>query len=158
MISFLLTHRALTDSQVTEMKHQYESILLAHAAKQSKAVEEDRPTHIFVRKFMALIECGQAVVIPESGDSAVLPGGCLGFENDEYYLLFFDLTQRAVKKLCDDLGEGFTISTKALGKALAEEGFIHADGGENTRSKKIGGKSRRVLMLRKDKVRELMGE
>lgn len=158
MISFLLTHRALTDSQVTEMKHQYESILLAHAANQSEAVEEDRPTHIFVRKFMALIECGQAVVIPESGDSAVLPGGCLGFENDEYYLLFFDHTQRAVKKLCDDLGEGFTISTKALGKALAEEGFIHADGGENTRSKKIGGKSRRVLMLRKDKVRELMGE
>ena len=80
------------------------------------------------------------------------------FENDEYYLLFFDLTQRAVKKLCDDLGEGFTISTKALGKALAEEGFIHTDGGENARSKKIGGKSRRVLMLRKDKVRELMGE
>jgi len=74
------------------------------------------------------------------------------------YDLFFDATQRAVKKFCDDQGEGFTISTKALGKALADEGFINTDGGENTHSKKIGGKSRRVLMLRKDKVRALTGE
>lgn len=158
MISFLITKRVFIDSEADEMNVRYKSILLTHAAKQSDAVEEDRPTHIFVRKFMALIECGQAVVIPESGDSAVLPTGCLGFENEEYYLLFFDLTQRAVKKLCNDQGEGFAISTKALGKALAEEGFINADGGENTRSKKIGGKSRRVLLLRKDKVHELMGE
>ena len=45
-----------------------------------------------------------------------LPSGCLGYEDEEYYYLFFESTQRAVKKFCDDQGEGFTISTKALGK------------------------------------------
>lgn len=157
MISFLLTHHALTDSEAEDMKEVYEAILLSHAARQSDAVQEDRPTHIFVRKLLALIECGHAVVVPINDASGILPANCFGFEDEEFYYLFFDSTQRAVKKFCDDQGEGFTISTKALGKALADEGFINTDGGENTHSKKIGGKSRRVLLLRKDKVRELMG-
>ncbi len=157
LISFLLASEGLTDSQAEDMKEVYKAILLGHAARQSDAVEEDRPTHIFVRKFLALIECGHAVVVPINDASSILPTNCFGFEDEEYYYLFFDATQRAVKKFCDDQGEGFTISTKALGKALADEGFINTDGGENTHSKKIGGKSRRVLMLRKDKVRELMG-
>ncbi len=157
MLSFLLTHHTLTDSEAEDMIAVYKSILLKHAARQSDAVEEDRPTHIFVRKFLALIECGHAVVVALNDASGILPTNCFGFEDEEFYYLFFDATQRAVKKFCDDQGEGFTISTKALGKTLADEGFINTDGGENTHSKKIGGKSRRVLMLRKDKVRELMG-
>lgn len=157
MISFLLTHHALTDSEAEDMKEVYEAILLSHAARQSDAVQEDRPTHIFVRKLLALIECGHAVVVPINDASGILPANCFGFEDEEFYYLFFDATQRAVKKFCDDQSEGFTISTKALGKALADEGFINTDGGENTHSKKIGGKSRRVLMLRKDTVRALMG-
>jgi len=157
MLSFLLASDTISDLEIEEMKVEYESILLEHAARQSDTVEQDRPTHIFMRKFMALIECGHAAVVPINDASGILPTNCFGFEDEEFYYLFFDATQRAVKKFCDDQGEGFTISTKALGKALADEGFINTDGGENTHSRKIGGKSRRVLMLRKDKVRELLG-
>ncbi|MBR5221248.1 MAG: DUF927 domain-containing protein, partial [Clostridia bacterium] len=158
MVSFLHTVGMLTDKEVVDIKAVCNAILLMHAARQSDAVEDDRPTHIFVRKFLALIECGHAVVVPLTNASGILPTNCFGYEDEEFYYLFFDAAQRAVKKFCDDQGEDFTVSTKALGKALADEGFINTDGGENTHSKKIGGRSRRVLMLRKDKVRKLMGE
>ena len=104
-----------------------------------------------------MLDCGQVCVVPTSEGDGILPSGCLGYEDEEHYYLFFESTQRAVKKFCDDQGEGFTISTKALGKALADEGFINTDTGENTRTMRFGSKTKRVLLLRKDMVEKVMG-
>ena len=53
-------------------------------------------------------------------------------------------------------GEGFSISSKSLGKALADEGFINTDTGENTRSMRFGSKSKRVLLLYKESANKIM--
>lgn len=154
---FLLHSGVLMQKDVDEIASRFHSIMLAHAANQSKAVEQDRPTHIFIRKFLAMLDCGQVCVVPASEGDGVLPSGCLGYEDEEYYYLFFESTQRAVKKFCDDQGESFTISTKALGKALADEGFISTDTGENTRTMRFGSRTKRVLLLRKKIVEKVMG-
>lgn len=154
---FLLHSGVLMQNDVDEISPRFSSIMLAHAANQSKAVEQDRPTHIFIRKLLAMLDCGQVCVVPASDCDGLLPSGCLGYEDEEYYYLFFESTQRAVKKFCDDQGEGFTISTKALGKALADEGFINTETGENTRTMRFGSKTKRVLLLRKDMVEKVMG-
>ena len=158
VMDFLLHANALTPSEVAEIEARCNAILLTHAAHQSEAVEQDRPTHVFVRKLMALLDCGQACVIPVGEMDGVLPSGCLGYEDENYYYLFFESSQRAVKKFCDDQGECFTISTKSLGKALADEGFINIDTGENTRTMRFGSKTKRVLLLRKDMVEKVMGQ
>ena len=158
VMDFLLHANALTLEEVAEMEERCNTILLTHAAHQSEAVEQDRPTHVFVRKLMALLDCGQACVVPVGEMDGVLPSGCLGYEDESYYYLFFESSQRAVKKFCDDQGEGFTISTKSLGKALADEGFINTDTGENTRTMRFGSKTKRVLLLRKDMVEKVMGQ
>lgn len=136
----------------------FTDILLAHAEKQSAAVEQDKPTHIFLRKFSSLVEAGQASLAPKN-QCEYLPGNCLGYEDEQYYYLFFEITHRAVKKFCEEQDEGFSISSISLGKALAEEGFLNTENCTgNTRTMKFGGKSKRVLLLRKDKVREVVGE
>ena len=156
-MNFMLHSGVLMQKDVDEIAPRFSSIMLAHAANQSKAVEQDRPTHIFIRKLLAMLDCGQVCVVPASDCDGLLPSGCLGYEDEEHYYLFFESTQRAVKKFCDDQGEGFTISTKALGKALADEGFINTDTGENTRTMRFGSKTKRVLLLRKEMVEKVMG-
>ena len=54
-----------------------------------------------------------------------------------------------MRKLCEDQGEGFTISQKALLKQLAEEGLIETAQRQNTKSLRFGGRSKRVVCLRK---------
>lgn len=156
-MNFMLHSGVLMQKDVDEIAPRFSSIILAHAANQSKAVEQDRPTNIFIRKLLAMLDCGQVCVVPASDCDGLLPSGCLGYEDEEHYYLFFESTQRAVKKFCDDQGEGFTISTKALGKALADEGFINTDTGENTRTMRFGSKTKRVLLLRKEMVEKVMG-
>ena len=156
-MGFMLHSGVLMQRDVDEITERFNTIMFNHAAHQSEAVEQDRPTHIFIRKFLAMLDCGQVCVVPASDCDGILPSGCLGYEDEEYYYLFFESTQRAVKKFCDDQGEGFTISTKALGKALADEGFINTDTGENTRTMRFGSKTKRVLLLRKDMVEKVMG-
>ncbi len=157
VMAFLHHAGELMQKDVDEIEDRYNAIMLAHAAHQSEAVEQDRPTHIFIRKLMAMLDCGQVCVVPAGEGDGVLPSGCLGYEDESYYYLFFESTQRAVKKFCDDQGEGFTISTKSLGKALADEGFINTDTRENTRTMRFGSKTKRVLLLRKDMVEKVMG-
>ena len=139
-----------------DIENKLADILLDLANKQSEAVEQDKPTHIFIRKFLAMVECGQGSLIPADDSNIVLPSSCFGYEDEQYYYLFFEATHKAVKKFCEDQGEGFSISSKALGKALADEGFINTETGENTRSMRFGSKSKRVLLLYKDSANKIM--
>ena len=77
------------------------------------------------------------------------PGICVGYCDNAYMYFFADQVHRLVRKLCDDQGEHFSISSKALLKALAEEGLIETDNGQNTKSMHLDGKSRRVVVMDK---------
>ena len=51
----------------------------------------------------------------------------------------------------------FTITTKALAKQLAEEALIEVtDSGRNTRSLSFGGVNKRVMLLKKNAVKEIL--
>lgn len=156
LLSFLCQHGMLKADNAEDIENKLTDILLDLADKQSEAVEQDKPTHIFIRKFLAMVECGQGSLIPVEDCNIVLPSSCFGYEDEKYYYLFFEATHKAVKKFCEDQGEGFSISSKSLGKALADEGFINTDTGENTRSMRFGSKSKRVLLLYKESANKIM--
>jgi hypothetical protein len=62
-----------------------------------------------------------------------------------------------VSKFCYEQNEAFVIGTKALAKQLAEEGLIEVgENGKNTRSICFGGTNKRVMLLRKDALREIL--
>jgi hypothetical protein len=159
LLKFLMHRDMLKEDAVKEQREKFRNILLAHAAKQSDAVITDKPTHIFIRKLFAMIECGQVSLMKKGAVSALSPGNLLGYEDDDYCYIFFEASHKAVSKFCAEQNEVFTITTKALAKQLAEEGLIEVtDSGKNTRSLPFGGVNKRVMLLKKSAVKYILDD
>lgn len=154
---FLSAETDFGEEDIAVLNARFESVLLRLAARQCESVEQDRPTHIFLRKLYSLIECGQVCLIPASSRLETLPKNYIGYEDETYYYLLLDVSHKAVKRLCGEQDEGFAISAKSLAKALADEGLIEpGDNGTNTRTMRFGGRLKRVMLLRKDKANKLV--
>lgn len=137
------------------MSDEFDSIVYDLAKRQAENISDDKPTVMFLKKLMSLIEGGQACVV-ERNYSGVLPGNFIGYENEEYYYLNKDLAHRAVRRLCEEQGEAFSISERALLKMLADEELIDINDCHNTKCIRIGSRMKRVIALRKDKVNEIV--
>lgn len=148
-LSFLKANGMLSDEEKTAMKNLFRALLYRLAARQAESIRQDKPTHKFIRKLFALVESGQACLLPRDPYYDSIPLNCVGYEDDVFLYLLADPAHRAVRKLCEDQGEGFTISQKALLKQLAEEGLIETAQRQNTKSLRFGGRSKRVVCLRK---------
>ena len=154
---FLSAEAHMDEKGITALNERFENVLLYLAASQSESIEQDRPTHIFLRKLYSLIECGQVCLIPASSRFETLPKNYIGYEDETYYYLMLDASHKAVKRLCGEQDEGFAISAKSLAKALADEGLIEpGDNGTNTRTMRFGGRLKRVMLLRKEKANKLV--
>ncbi len=154
---FLSAETDFGEEDIAVLNARFESVLLRLAARQCESVEQDRPTHIFLRKLYSLIECGQVCLIPASSRLETLPKNYIGYEDETYYYLLLDVSHKAVKRLCGEQDEGFAISAKSLAKALVDEGLIEQDeSGTNTKTMRFGGRLKRVMLLRKDKANKLV--
>lgn len=154
---FLSAEAHMDEKGITALNARFESVLLRLAARQSESVEQDRPTHIFLRKLYSLIECGNVCLLPATGRTEIPPKNYIGYEDENYYYLMLDASHKAVKRLCGEQDEGFAISAKSLSKALADEGLIEQDeSGTNTKTMRFGGRLKRVMLLRKDKANKLV--
>lgn len=156
MMMFLSTESVMSEEAVNALYQRFENVLLHLAAKQCESVEQDRPTHIFLRKLYSLLECGQVCLVPAAGRSEILPKNYIGYEDETYDYLLLDAAHKAVKRLCGEQDEGFAISAKSLAKALADEGLIGTKDGANTQTMWFGGKLKRVMLLRKDRAGKLV--
>lgn len=154
---FLSAETDFGEEDIAVLNARFESVLLRLAARQCESVEQDRPTHIFLRKLYSLIECGQVCLIPAASRLETLPKNYIGYEDETYYYLLLDVSHKAVKRLCGEQDEGFAISAKSLAKALVDEGLIEQDeSGTNTKTMRFGGRLKRVMLLRKDKANKLI--
>jgi len=155
-IRFLASRFPQTDTHF--YCEEFEKIILQLAQRQEIFTEQDRPTHIFIRKLMALIECGEVRLLRTNTLEEPAPG-CVGYESEEYYEIFFEQSFKQVMKFCEAQGVNFTISPQALSKALAEEGLIYVKNGQNTFTKRYGGGvRRRVMCVKKSEVQNIYGE
>ena len=154
---FLSAEAHMDEKGITALNARFESVLLRLAARQSESVEQDRPTHIFLRKLYSLIECGNVCLLPATGRTEIPTKNYIGYEDENYYYLMLDASHKAVKRLCGEQDEGFAISAKSLAKALADEGLIEpGDNGTNTRTMRFSGRLKRVMLLRKEKANKLV--
>ena len=80
LLKFLCAKEMIGSEDCADFEKRFDDALLSLSAQQSKAVESDRPTHIFLSKLMALLECGQLCVVP-SDTSVELPHNCIGYED-----------------------------------------------------------------------------
>ena len=158
LLLYLEEREQLSQERSEELLEEFVSLLYDMARSQARSNDQDKSALIFVRKLVSLIESGQAVLVKKDAKTTFLPKDCIGYEDEEYYYLFNDQAHRAVRKLCEDQGEVFTIHSRSLPKALAEEGLIDTANGENTKSIRFMNGTRRVLCLYKDRVRSIIDE
>lgn len=158
LLLYLEEREQLSQERSEELLEEFVSLLYDMARSQARSNDQDKPALIFVRKLISLIESGQAVLVKKDAKTSFLPKDCIGYEDEEYYYLFNDQAHRAVRKLCEDQGEVFTIHSRSLPKALAEEGLIDTANGENTKSIRFMNGTQRVLCLYKDRVRSIIDE
>ena len=153
---FLVAKNCIMPEAKPAMLEEFDAVILALAAKQQSQTEQEQPTHKFLRKLKSLIDSGAVGIAKKeiSEDYPTLdPPRLVGYEDGAYYYLDKTLSHRAVKKLCDDQGEGFAVSENGLAKALLSEGISEGDNeGNTTKIVKIGRKSRRLLVIPKDRL------
>lgn len=59
-----------------------------------------------------------------------------------------------VKKLCDEQGESFSISARALLNALVDERVVEPGKDQNTKPLRVGDKNIRLMWVRKAAARK----
>ena len=149
---FMQSHKMITEEKAAEMEKEFTEILCDIARKQSESIEQDKPTYKFIRKLYALIESGTVSVLDRNSEHSFTPNNFIGYEDADYYYLNKSAAHRAVKKFCDEQGESFSITERGLLKALAQEKLIDTADGQNTKSVRIGDKTKRVVCLIKSKA------
>ena len=137
---------------------EHKEILYRLAQRQSENIKSDKPSVVFVKKLYALIESGAVAVTRKdlSIGEDPYPRNFVGFEDEHYLYLNKDIAYRYVKVLCNEQGENFSLTSKALLKALAEDGLIKTSQGSNTVSVRYAGKNSRYMALDKFKAEQIV--
>jgi hypothetical protein len=133
----------------------FRQILYRLAQKQAQSIEEDKPTHKFIRKIYALLESNQAHLLDRTDVNELGCGTCLGYQDEEYLYLYSEVAHKLVRNFCEAQGESFSCSCRSLLKALAEEGLIEPGAQQNTRPLRVGTKQKRVIFLYREKAERI---
>lgn len=125
------------------------------ALNQAESIEQDKPTHIFIRKLYALLESDQAYLDDKDNANTLGLGTRIGYLDEEFLYLHSETVHKLVRKFCEDQGENFSCTHKSLLKAMAEEGLILPGTNQNTRLQRIGNKQKRLLFLYREKAEHI---
>ena len=151
-LKFLQKHEMILPERIDEINIEFKDILHRIAKRQSENIEQDKPTYKFIRKLISLIEGGSVSLVDKNEPLNYLPNNFIGYEDDEFYYLNKTMAHKAVKKLCEEQGESFSVSEQGLLKALAEEKLIQPGEKQNTKSVRFGNRTQRVVCLYKNKA------
>ena len=133
----------------------FQQILYQLAAKQAESIDEDKPTHVFIRKLFSLLESNQAHLLDRHSVDEFGFGTCIGYQDEGFLYLYNEVAHKVVRKFCEEQGENFSCSSKSLLKAMAEEGLIQPGAMQNTRPLRIGDKQKRVVYLYREKAERI---
>lgn len=152
---FLKEKEVMDEESNAEIQQQFKEILYHLAAQQAESIDQDKPTHKFIRKLYALLESNQAYVDDKNNPGELGFGTCLGYQDDTFLYLHSELCHKVVRKFCEEQGENFSCTHKSLLKAMAEEGLILPGTRQNTRPLRVGEKQKRVIFLYREKTERI---
>lgn len=154
-LMFLRERNGMDEESCIEIQKRFRQILYRLALRQAESIEQDKPTHLFIRKLYALLESNQAYLADRNGLYDPGFGTCLGYQDEQCLYLHSELAYKVVRKFCEDQGENFSCSHKSLLKAMAEEGLILPGTKQNTRPLRVGDVQKRVLYLYRGKAERI---
>ncbi len=155
LLRFLHERGGFADDWCRGVAENFQKILYRLAQNQAESIDEDKPTHKFIRKVYALLESNQAYVLDRNTGNGLGAGTCIGYQDGEFLYLYSELTHKLVRKFCEEQGESFSCSQKSLLKALAEEDLIQPGASQNTRPLRVGNAQKRVIFLYREKAERI---
>lgn len=157
MLMFLESRGVITNERSGQLSSEFCHLLYESARSQAERITQDKPTHLFLRKLFSLVDGGQYVILHRR-DYQYRSANCLGYQDENYFYLYKDSAHKAVKKLCEDQGEHFSVSANALVKSLAEEGISERDGSKNTKKLTLGNTAPRMIWIPKRSLSTILEE
>jgi hypothetical protein len=154
-LRFLNEQGIYTEDECKDVQERFRQILYGLAQNQAQSIEEDKPTHKFIRKIYALLESNQAHLLDRTDVNELGCGTCLGYQDGEYLYLYNEVAHKLVRNFCEAQGESFSCSSRSLLKALAEEGLIEPGAQQNTRPLRVGTRQKRVIFLFREKAERI---
>src|SRR5262249_38758200 len=118
----------------------------------------EQPTHRFLKVLLTLLVQRDCVLLDRDVDGGAGQSELLGWQDDESLYLLPEATWRAVGRFCRDTGELFPIREERARRHFKKEGLPDPDPARLPPTVGIGGRTRRVLRLRRLKVEEIVGE
>jgi hypothetical protein len=152
---------ACSVKRVKRLRKKGWKVLLRAGCEQARAVTDERPTLRFLRVLQTVVLQKHAVLHPKSTSLQSAEDGTgtfIGWRDDEHLYLLPDATYKEVNRFCRDEGEPFPVREKRIRKDLLLQKISEPDAGRTTASVNVGGKTRRVLRLRRAVVEKLLGE
>lgn len=146
----LVYYGAITEERKNDILNELDEILMKLALSQQALTETEQPTEIFLRKLRSLIDVGKVNLISRMTTPIEKPRNLIGYYDDENYYFESDEAYAAVVKSCNDVGEHFPLTQKALIKALKNEGVSICSKGECTRNVRVFGTPKRLICISKE--------
>lgn len=154
---FLKDHGQLSESDGNSMIATAKSVFLEMCDKQSKKVEDEKPTVLFTELLKEMLETKRVTVsdlrkVKTVGDDVInqptIGKGHIGYRDDDYYYLIPQEAYTQVYKFYGESGYTFPASKTSLWKMFMDEGKVSPDVSRIDKRKKINGKYTRYIWLR----------
>lgn len=145
--SALQYYGAITEEETELMCKQFVDMIIPLAKQQQSITETEQPTQIFLRRISTLIDVGKVNLISRTGNVIDKPRNLIGYFDEDNYYFEPDEAFAAVVRACNEVGEHFPLTLKALLKALKNECKSICSKGENTRNVRVNGSTRRLLCI-----------
>jgi hypothetical protein len=161
MLKYMESLGVVDGAKGREMLAQARRKLVDASRKQTRDMESEKPTRIFLDGLAELLESKQVALKDLTAEDSKDPPPTtrmIGFMDAEYYYLLPNVAFSSVQKLCREQGTEFPVSIHALYKHLRTDGILTSlqtqGDGKMTKAKRIGGKLVRLLWI---PARELNG-
>ena len=82
----------------------------------------------------------------------------MGWQDEDFIYLLPDASFQAVAEFCREAGEFFPVRCDRLLRDFNREEVSECAAERNTTTARVGGQTRRVLKLRRDRAEALLGE
>ena len=152
MLNYMRDVGALTDEEAQKMLLHARQVLTESSRKQSKDMESEKPTRIFLDSLTELLASKTVVLkdLTSRMDFKPSPGvDMIGYMDADYYYLLPNVAFGAVSRLCREQGVEFPVSLKALYKHLRTDNVLRTapESDTPTRNRWIDGKAVRLLWI-----------
>ena len=147
----------ITEDEATTMLELAKNVFLEMCDKQSKKVESEKPTLLFIELLKEMLETKTVNLVDlrksgQNGTTPIISTRTIGYRDDDYIYLIPQQAYKQVVQFYGESGYTFPASKTSLWKMFWDEGKIFPDvkADRPDRRKKLNNRSNRYIWLNAD--------